>query len=133
MVFDDPEIDEFLHVLPEQLYNCIGSLQEQQPDWRYLKRFERVDLYRDNGQLLFARGVHGFEEFNALMRLDLGNFEHFAVDYNRIPYGQDNPSAKGIYRGRDGKVFYIGVKPWVAEIRGIRSTFLTTEDTVTRT
>ena len=42
--------------------------------------------------------INGFEDFDELMRLDLERLRPYAVDYETIPFGRDNPNASGIYR-----------------------------------
>ena len=131
VVFDDPESDDFFHLLPGSLYQFLASRQAQYPNWRNLRLGERRDIYTGEKA---ANGIPShlikcFDDFDELMRLDLTELQPFEVDYDRIPYGQDNPNAKGIYRGRHGKRYYIGTKPWLSE-NSFRKVFLTTEDVV---
>jgi hypothetical protein len=129
IVFDDPEPDEFLHVLPEPFYAFVRAQQDRHPDWRNMKLRERRAVY------LRLKGVHeipgtlirGSDDFDEFMRTDLDRLRPFDVDFDEFPFGQDNPGAeRGIYRSRHGDRYFLGAKTWLGEMRA-RPTFLTTE------
>jgi hypothetical protein len=65
------------------------------------------------------------------MRIDLDGLTPYKVDFDRLPYGQDNPQAdKKLYTGQAGKTFYIGPRSWLSNPSYNRSIFLTTEKLV---
>jgi hypothetical protein len=63
------------------------------------------------------------------MRVRLPSLERVLVNFDAIPYGGDK-NDKGIYRGLNGKPFYLGVQHWLASMTGRRN-FLTTESLMT--
>ena len=65
------------------------------------------------------------------MRIDLDALTAYKVDYDRYPYGQDNPQAeKKLYMDEAGKTFYIGPQSWLSDPSRNKCTFLTTEKLV---
>ena len=85
VVLDDPEADEFLHVLSESTFDFLQRAQKSQPDWRNLRRAARLSFYRQQKAGLFA----DFEQFNELMRVNLTTLDMVAVDFKKIPFGYD--------------------------------------------
>jgi hypothetical protein len=126
VVFDELELDELLHILPASTYDVIRRAKDQFTNWRALPQPRRFALFKNLDQ----NSVKDFYQFDELMRLDLSRLEEFRVDYDAIPFGNDN-SPSGIYRQRHGQAFYIGVKDWFLKA-GIHWTFLTTEDLMTQ-
>ena len=124
VVLDDPEADDFLHVLSELTFDFLQRAQKSQPDWRNLRRAARLSFYRQQKAGLFA----DFEQFNELMHVNLTTLDMVAVDFKKIPFGYDQKDS-GIYRARHGDKYYIGTKPWLfGADRHV--TFLTTETLV---
>jgi hypothetical protein len=129
VVFDELEMDEFLHILPQSLYDLIERYQGHHADWRNLPRLERYNIFSElcaNGEIL--SGID-FEKFNELMRLELSDLEAVEVNYGAIPFGNDN-TPKGIYRREHGKRFYIGIQEWPFT-SSTHFAFLTTEHLIT--
>ena len=62
------------------------------------------------------------------MRVSLNSLEKVLVDFDAIPFGSDN-SESGIYKGQNGKAFYLGVQDWLKSMAG--RNFLTTERLMT--
>jgi hypothetical protein len=108
LVFDDPEVDDFVDTIPDQLYIRLQALQQANPNWRNIPRREREGIYHKvRSKLPFK----SFYEFNAHMRIDLDGLTPYKVDFDRYPYGQDNPQAKQkLYMDEAGQTFYIGPK-----------------------
>ena len=46
VVLDDPEADDFLHVLSESTFDFLQRMHKSQPDWRNLRRAARLSFYR---------------------------------------------------------------------------------------
>ena len=129
MVFDDPEALDFIHLLPEALYVFVRNTQAQYRGWRNIKRPRRRDVFDALKADIPGTLINSFEDFDELMRLDLERLRPYAVDYETIPFGRDNPNADGIYRPRDGDRYFLGVKRWLFEMQA-RPIFLTTETVV---
>ena len=129
VVFDELELDEFLHILPVSIYELLNQQQEQHPGWRNIPRFERYSIFSELRATHEPPAGMDFEEFNELMRLELSEFRPVDVDYDAIPFGNDN-TPKGIYRREHGKRFYIGIQEWPLT-SNIHFTFLTTEHLMT--
>jgi hypothetical protein len=127
--FDELEMDEFLHILPESLYDLIDCQQRQHSDWRNLHRLERCNIFSDLHNTSTIPSSMDFEEFNELMRLELCDLEPVDVDYDAISFGNDN-TAKGIYRREHGNRLYIGLQQWQFT-SNMHFTFLTTEHLMT--
>jgi hypothetical protein len=125
IVFDEPEIDKLLHVIPESLFDWLARMNRQHPGWANLKRRERYEIYRTQNKAGEIPGKHSFEEIDELMRLKFDELEAQEVDYEAIPFGYDQPG-KGIYSQQNGRRFYLGVQDWLTGCRA-RLTFLTTE------
>ena len=82
VVFDDPEFDDFVHIIPNQLYSQLKSLQQDNPNWRNIRRREREKIYRHvRSDLPFK----SFYEFDARMRIDLDALTVYKVDTTFIP------------------------------------------------
>lgn len=129
IVFDDPEADEFVHVIPESLHAFLRRQQDRCPDWRGMTLPDRRTVYQalEAGCEIPGVLIKNFDDFDEFMRMDLARLRPFDVDFDRIPFGQDNPGAKrGIYRGKHGDRYFLGAKAWLGEMRA-RPTFLTTE------
>ena len=129
VVFDDPEALDFIHLLPEALYVFVKNTQAQYGGWRNIGRAARRDVFDALKADIPGTFINGFEDFDELMRLDLERLRPYAVDYETIPFGRDNPNASGIYRPRDGDRYFLGVKRWLFEMQA-RPIFLTTETVV---
>jgi hypothetical protein len=129
IVFDDPEVDNFVDIIPDHLYSQLKSLREDNPNWRNIRRREREEIYRHvRSDLPFE----SFYEFDAHMRIDLDALTAYKVDYDLYPYGQDNPQAeKKLFMDEAGKTFYIGPQSWLSDPSRNKCTFLTTEKLVT--
>ena len=135
VVFDDPEVDEFVNILPEARYQFLDKRQKQLSGWRNLKLRDRREIYGSLHNEAKSLGISTFEDFDDLMRLALTSLKPYHVDYERFKYGQDNPyaTASGIYRPKHGQAYYIGLKPWLSQMGDAVPTFLTTEEVVAQT
>ena len=129
-VFDDCEVDDFVHVLPEPTHAFLERQQGRYRNWRNTPRPDRLGIYRRLHDEIPSR-IRGFESFDEFMRLDLESLEQVTVDFEAIPFGFDNGNS-GIYRSRHGDSYYIGPKPWLHE-NTAEFTFLTTESLVAKT
>jgi hypothetical protein len=129
VVFDDPEALDFVHLLPEALYVFVRNTQAQYRGWRNIGRAGRRDVFDALKADIPGTLINSFEDFDELMRLDLERLRPYAVDYETIPFGRDNPNASGIYRPRDGDRYFLGVKGWLFEMQA-RPIFPTTETIV---
>jgi hypothetical protein len=129
VVFDELETDEFLHILPEATYELVQREQEQYRNWRNLPRLQRFNIFASLqlGHELPASTT--FETFDELMRLDLSKLDTVKVDYEEIPFGNDN-SPSGIYRKHHGRKYYIAARQWPFD-SNTRWAFLTTENLMT--
>jgi hypothetical protein len=123
IVFDDPKPDDFIEVMTGELYRFIADQQEEHCNWRNKTRSERLSIHSD----LVGPTVPPFEEFNAMMRLNLDSLELVYVDFQAIPFGNDQVGAKGIYRPTHGTKFYLGPKEWLGMSRSTHLTIITTE------
>ena len=131
-VFDDPEVDDLINILPEARYNFLQNQQQAYSDWRNMRLPERREICNQLYKEIHENGISTFDDFDALMRLDLKTLRPFHVDYKKFPYGQDNPQASkpGIYQSQHGKCYYVGLKPWLFETGETTPIFLTTENVV---
>jgi hypothetical protein len=127
IVFDDPKPDDFIEVMTGELYRFIADQQKEHSDWRSKSRSERLSIHSD---LVGPTVVPPFEEFNALMRLNLDSLEPVCVDFQAIPFGNDQVGAKGIYRPTNGTKFYLGPKEWLGMSGSTQLTIITTESLV---
>ena len=134
-VFDDPEVDEFVNLLPEARYEFLDKRQKQFSGWRNLKLTDRRKVYSGLHKEAKSLGISTFEDFDDLMRLELTSLKPYHVDYEQFKYGQDNPhaTASGIYRPKHGHGYYVGLKPWLSQMGDTAPTFLTTEEVVAQT
>ena len=132
VVFDDPEVDEFVNILPEARYEFLDKRQKKYSGWRNLKLKDRREIYCSFYIEAKSLGISTFEDFDELMRLKLTSLIPYQVDYERFKYGPDNPhaTASGIYRPQQGHLYYIGLKAWLSQMDKTVPTFLTTEDVV---
>jgi hypothetical protein len=124
VVYDDPEPDEFLHLLSRAEWEFFRNQQRRYRDWRNKPRQKRLEIFRqlrNNGQC----GGHRFDDFDSMIHVDLDGLELIQVDYTKIPFGHDSEE-RGIYGGRHGDEYYIGPREWVLNSTA-RNTFLTTE------
>jgi hypothetical protein len=128
IVFDDCELDDFIHILPESTFEFLSRQQARRPDWRNIPRPKRLEVHGRLHDEIPRRQMPDFDSFDELMRLDLNALEPIQVDFDAIPFGYDN-SKTGIYRQRHGDRYYLGPKPWLGENRA-EFTFLTTESLV---
>jgi hypothetical protein len=90
VVYDEPEIDEILHVIQEDLYQHLIQ-QHGSVNWKDLPVYRQRELFK----LARADGVFGskemtFESYEELMRVQLEKLERVEVDYDAIPFGHDN-------------------------------------------
>ncbi len=99
----------------EPYYELIKSQRKAHPDWTSLAFRQRLDAYRNIRFEPLPRP--SFEQFDADMRVRLDSLEKVLVDFDAIPYGNDN-SESGIYRGQNGKPFYLGVQHWLKSMTG---------------
>jgi hypothetical protein len=133
VVMDDPELDDFIYVLPQSTYEFLHHQQEKYPNWRNEPYRERQAVYvalkQDND--IPGTLIVDFDSFDQLMRVNLERLTRFTVDYNAIPFGYGNTN-ENIYKKTHGRVYYIGVKDWLRDPKS-RFTFLTTEDLVFET
>jgi len=126
VVFDDPEPDEFIRVMPRNTWQFFKEQQRRHKNWRNKSRRERLDIFRqmkNRGGL--EKACDGFDNYDSLMRSDLNALKRVQVDYAQIPFGHDSEQ-RGIYGGRHGDEYYIGPRQWVLNTTA-RNTFLTTE------
>ena len=128
IVFDDCEVDDFVHILPEAVFEFLSGHQNRHRDWRNIPRPNRVEMYRRLHEEIPRRLTPDFDSFDELMRLDLATLEAVEVNFDAIPFGYDNTTT-GIYRQRHGDRYYLGPKPWLTE-NTADFTFLTTESLV---
>jgi hypothetical protein len=128
IVFDDPEFDDFVHVIPDHVYSKMQSLQEANPNWHNIRRRERKQIYHS---VRTEVPFQSFYEFDTNMRIQLDNLAPYKVGCDRYPYGQDNPQAKHkLYMNEAARTFYIGPQSWLSDISRDKCTFLTTEKLV---
>jgi hypothetical protein len=129
VVFDELETDEFLHILSEPTYAIVQRKQREHQNWRNLPRLLRFNIFASLqlGHELPASTT--FEAFDELMRLDLSKLDAVEMNYEAIPFGNDNTSS-GIYRRRDGKKYYIAARQWPF-VSTTKWAFLTTENLMT--
>jgi hypothetical protein len=130
IVFDDCELDDFVHIFPESVYGFLSLQQKRHPDWRNIPRPKRLHVYRRLQDDIPRGRVPDFDSFDELMRLDIATLDSVEVNFDAIPFGYDN-SQSGIYRRRHGDRYYVGPKPWLIE-NSAEFTFLTTESLVAR-
>jgi hypothetical protein len=135
IVFDDPEVDEFVNILPEVRYDFLDRRQKEYSGWEHMKLKERREIHSGLHKEAKSFGIPTFEDFDELMRLKLKTLTPFQVDFERFQYGQDNPCAKkaGIYRPQHGACYYIGLKAWLSQMGKTVPTFLTTEEAMAQT
>jgi hypothetical protein len=129
VVLDDPEVDDFVHIIPAPIFEFLHRTQEQNSNWRNRRRHERLSVYRQlKAKMELPDRIAEFEKFDELMRLDLATLDMLQVDYDEIQFGYDNTNS-GIYRQKHGEKFYIGPQHWL--FGGDRHiTVLTTETLV---
>lgn len=125
IVFDDPEADEFVHVLDEGTFLLVAKHRVLKPNWKNQGHNKCQDYFNTFVSKQQAASKLDYEAFNSLMRLDLKRFSHFTVDFEKMPYGKDNGD-KGIYRPQQGRTYHIAAKPWLLTMTA-RPIFLTTE------
>ena len=125
IVFDEPEIDKLLHVIPNSLFDWLERTKRRYSGWSSKRRNERHQIYSSEDQAGEIAGDRSFEEIDELMRLNLDRLEAREVSYGAMPFGYDQPGT-GIYSSQDGKRFYLGVQDWLKGCKA-RLTFLTTE------
>jgi hypothetical protein len=125
IAFDDPEVDEFVEVLGDGVFRLIAGLQETHQNWRNKPRHERQEVYASAGDEL----VEDFERFDELMRTDLTALEPVSVDFDQIPFGYDR-KPNGPYRGKNGALYHVGPRSWLAASGRTQLTVITTETLV---
>jgi hypothetical protein len=126
VVFDEIEPDEFLHVLPEGLYQLIDSEQKRLGQWRNLPRHQRLSEYdtlKSSGRIP-VKNLE-FEGFDELMRLDLSDLEQVKVDFPAMLFGYGHVSTN-VYARAHGRVYYVGAQSWFSA-SSTEWSFLTTE------
>jgi hypothetical protein len=92
VVFDELEIDEFLDILPDKLFQRIQGIQETYRAWKSMRRADRVGILWTNESVFYGQignlpKVETFEHFDRLMRLNLREFHEVKVDFDQIPFG----------------------------------------------
>ncbi len=125
IVFDEPETDTLLHVLPERLFLLLDRTQQRFPGWGNRTRSERHQIFMAERKAGELHDDLKFEEIDELMRLDLGVVNAREVNYDALPFGCDQPG-KGIYSAQNGRRFYLGMQGWLKQSMA-HLTFLTTE------
>ncbi len=125
IVFDDPELDDFLHVLPAPFVEFFREQQQRYLNWRNKARRERLAIYRRLREQDRLKGVSDFGEFDAFMREDFDRLGLYSVDYGKITFGHD-AAERGIYGSRHGDEYYLGPRRWLFDAAS-QNTFLTTE------
>ncbi|MBR0783936.1 hypothetical protein [Bradyrhizobium iriomotense] len=121
VVYDEAEYDEFVHIISAQLYNQIGCMQRDYPDWSDTRYSVKVQIYAAHRNDLPVL----FEQFDELMRIDLERLTRVQVNYDAIPFGRGRRD-RNVYALRHGQSYYVGFKDWVRS-PGFRLAFLTTE------
>ena len=109
VVFDEPEWDEFVYLLSNDLYAHL-SVQSCW-DWQRLALEGRKEHFKAMKRADFAVATLDFEEYSELRFVDLAAFEQAQVDYFAQPFGREN-TRRAIYLGRHGDYFYLGTKRW---------------------
>ena len=128
IVFDDPEPDDFILIIPDAVYKFIGEQQAMHHQWKHLTKPERVNIYNMiRGDA--PRFIDVFEAFDELMRLDLSGLQEIKFDFEAIPFGYGGTD-KDIYRKCKDRLYHIGARSWLATTADCL-TFLTTEAIVT--
>ena len=137
VIMDDPELDDFLHILPEAIYEFVAQQQKINPNWRNLSRQLRLRTFKSlrDARAIPGNAIGNFDSFDELMRINVGGtgpdrLELVTVDFDAIPFGCDQIE-QGIYRKENGKKVYVGAKPWLWG-SSAHFTYLTTEDLVFR-
>lgn len=127
VVFDEPEWDEFAHILTEGLYKHL-SIRSRWV-WQNLSIRERRESFCEMKKSDPALSSIDFDDYSELRFLDLADFDRVKVDYGSQPFGREN-SVKAIYRSQDGRSYYFGSKRWLT-LATISWVFLTTESFTT--
>src|SRR6266699_2494670 len=70
IVFDEPELDELLYIMPESRFQFLSREQRKHTNWRDLSHRERVAIFRDlrDGNEIPGEPV-SFPTFDELMRM----------------------------------------------------------------
>lgn len=127
VVFDEPEWDEFAHILSEGMYKHLAVRSRW--NWQKLTLRERKESFyrmkKDDRALL----TMDFDDYSELRFIDLAQFEQVQVDFVSQPFGREN-SGKAIYISQDGKSYYFAAKRWPAA-DSTSWIFLTTESFTT--
>jgi len=134
VIYDEPEIDEVLHIIPEILFRHLTQ-QHGSVNWKDLTVSKQRELYEEVRKTGILENRTSFESYEELMRIQLDKLDRVEVDCDAIPFGHDNVatangSKTGIYRKMHGSVFYLGAKEWLKH-SGTHWAFLTTERLVT--
>ena len=96
VIYDEPEIDEILHIIPEDLFRHLTE-QHEAVNWNDLSVLKKRELF----QKARMSGVLGtkktFEDYEELMRIQLEKLDRVEVDFDAIPFGHDNiATANGV-------------------------------------
>lgn len=128
VVFDDPEPDDFVLILPQATHEFIARQQSANTKFRHLTKRERIAIYSTVKSDAPAF-ITSFEMFDELMRHDLAALQAVKVDFDAIPFGYGR-TENDIYRQVDGRKYFVGPRSWVSGVTS-HMTFLTTEAIVT--
>ena len=124
VVFDEPEWDDFVYLLPQDLYAHLSG--RTRSPWQELTVREQKDQFRSMRVNDPALRSIDFEEYNELRFVDLANFERVGVDYFAQPFGREN-TQRSIYLSRHGCAYYFGARHWPSRSGSTNWVFLTTE------
>ncbi|SDK00488.1 hypothetical protein SAMN05216338_107921 [Bradyrhizobium sp. Rc2d] len=107
VVFDEPEWDEFAHILSEGMYKHLSV--HSRWNWQTQTLRERKEsFYRMKKDDLALSNIE-FDDYSELRFLDLAHFERVQVDFASQPFGREN-GVKAIYISQDGKPYYFCAK-----------------------
>lgn len=127
VVFDEPEWDEFVHILSEGLYKHLSIRSRWH--WQKLTVRERKESFYRMKNDDPALSTINFDDYSELRFIDLARFDRVHVDFASQPFGREH-SGKAIYISQNGKSFYFGAKRWPAADK-TSWMFLTTESFTT--
>jgi hypothetical protein len=130
VIFDEPEIDELLHIITENLFRHLTQ-QHASVNWKDLTVSKQRELYEEVRKTGILENTTTFESYEELMRIQLDKLDRVEVNCDAIPFGHDNVAKEdgdrtGIYRKLNGTAFYLGAKEWLKH-KGTHWAFLTTE------
>jgi hypothetical protein len=100
VVFDDPEVDDFVERLSSGVYQFMEHQQSAHRNWKNRRREERLNIYHSLDEPL----VDEFERFDELMRLDLATLDRVAVDFDAISFGKDQNDTESTVQGMEWSI-----------------------------